>query len=160
LPEYLQVAWKTPAEKRSDGQKLNVQQITKTLTDDTLRNKIGEPQIFALMTPEEQEKHARLKEQIEALEKQKPPMYPTAMAMTDSSREPQPSYFLHRGSPESRGSLMTPGVLAVASDSEYKFPAQPADAKTTWRRRGFADWVASPENPLTARVMVNRIWQH
>src|SRR5262249_2133536 len=32
LPEYLQMAWKTPADKRTDGQKLNVQQITKTLT--------------------------------------------------------------------------------------------------------------------------------
>ena len=29
-----------------------------------------------------------------------------------------------------------------------------------WRRRGFAEWLASSENPLTARVMVNRIWQH
>ena len=38
-------------------------------------------------------------------------------------------------------------------------PAPPAGAKSSWRRRGFAEWVASPENPLTARVMVNRIWQ-
>ena len=35
-----------------------------------------------------------------------------------------------------------------------------AGAQTTWRRRGFAEWVASPDNPLTARVMVNRLWQH
>src|SRR5262249_57208276 len=27
-------------------------------------------------------------------------------------------------------------------------------------RRALADWVASPENPLTARVLVNRVWQH
>ncbi|MBM3739647.1 MAG: DUF1553 domain-containing protein, partial [Acidobacteria bacterium] len=35
----------------------------------------------------------------------------------------------------------------------------PADAKSSYRRRNFAEWVASPANPLTARVMVNRIWQ-
>lgn len=55
---------------------------------------------------------------------------------------------------------MAPGILAVASRSDWSFAEPPTDAKTSWRRRGFADWVASPENPLTARVMVNRIWQH
>ena len=34
----------------------------------------------------------------------------------------------------------------------------PADAPEQERRRAFADWIASPDNPLTARVLVNRIW--
>ena len=55
---------------------------------------------------------------------------------------------------------MTPGVLSAATAAEYVYPTPPADAKTTWRRRGFAEWLASPENPLTSRVMVNRLWQH
>jgi hypothetical protein len=55
---------------------------------------------------------------------------------------------------------MQPGVLTVASPAEYAFPQPPIDAKTTWRRRGFAEWLTASENPLTARVMVNRIWQH
>jgi hypothetical protein len=39
--------------------------------------------------------------------------------------------------------------------------AEPSpDASTSGRRRVLADWIASPENPLTARVMTNRIWQH
>ena len=40
LPEYMQAAWHTPADKRTDGQRLNVQQIEKTLTNDTLAHKI------------------------------------------------------------------------------------------------------------------------
>jgi hypothetical protein len=48
----------------------------------------------------------------------------------------------------------------VASDSGHEFPTPPPDAKSSWRRRGFAEWLVSPDNPLTARVMVNRIWQH
>jgi hypothetical protein len=54
---------------------------------------------------------------------------------------------------------MKPGVLTVASKTEPLFEEPPAHAPTSWRRRGFAEWLASAENPLTARVMVNRIWQ-
>jgi len=36
----------------------------------------------------------------------------------------------------------------------------PADGHTSGRRRALAEWLTSPENPLTARVMANRIWQH
>jgi hypothetical protein len=55
---------------------------------------------------------------------------------------------------------MSPGVLSVATLKEPVFPEPPPDAKSTWRRRGFAEWLVAPDNPLTARVMVNRIWQH
>jgi mono/diheme cytochrome c family protein len=160
LPQYMQTAWRTPPEKRTEGQKLNVLQIQKTLTDDTLAHKIDEVMIASLMTDDERRKHQELKEKIEELEKQKPGSYPVAMASTDTGREPVASYFLQRGTVGARGSLMSPGVLSVASPAEYAFPAPPADAKTTWHRRGFADWLTAPENPLTARVMVNRIWQH
>lgn len=112
------------------------------------------------MTAEEQEKHRGYTAQIEALEQKKPKPYPTALAMSDVGREPRPSFFLHRGSIDQRGSQMTPGVLSVATTIEPKFPAPPPDGKSTYRRRGFAEWLVSPDNPLTARVMVNRIWQH
>jgi hypothetical protein len=160
LPDYMQVAWRTPPDQRTEGQKLNVRQIQKTLTDDSLAHKIDEPMIVALMTAEEKSKHRELAVKIADLEAQKPRMYPTALATTDSGPTPQPSYFLNRGLPDAKGSIMTPGVLSVASVKEYVYPVQPADAQTTWRRRGFAEWLASPDNPLTARVMVNRIWQH
>jgi mono/diheme cytochrome c family protein len=160
LPEYLQLAYNTPPAKRTEGQKLNAAQVEKTLQNDTLRAKITEKDLVPMMTAEEREKHASLTAQIEALEKQKPKPYPAAMAMSDTSREPRPSFFLHRGSLDQRGSQMTPGVLTVAATAEPMFPAPPPDASSTYRRRGFAEWLVSPDNPLTARVMVNRIWQH
>ncbi|MBI4471565.1 MAG: DUF1549 domain-containing protein, partial [Acidobacteria bacterium] len=42
LPEYMQIAWKTLPEKRTEGQRLNAAQIEKTLQDDTLRNRVTE----------------------------------------------------------------------------------------------------------------------
>jgi hypothetical protein len=82
------------------------------------------------------------------------------MSVTEPGPNAPPSYFLYRGSPGGKGSVMQPGVLTVASRSEWPFPPAPEDSRTSWRRRGFAEWLASKDNPLTARVMVNRIWQH
>src|SRR6185437_6853551 len=39
-------------------------------------------------------------------------------------------------------------------------PAPPPEARTCGRRRVLADWIASPANPLTARVLANRVWQY
>ena len=160
LPEYLRTAWNTPAAERSEGQRLSVIQIEKTLQDDTLRAKITEKDIVALMPEAVRQKHSALNAEIAALDKQKPKPYPTARAIGENGVEPRPSYFLHRGNVDAKGPLMTPGVLTVASVSEPPFPAPPAEARSTFRRSGFADWIVSRENPLSARVMVNRIWQH
>jgi hypothetical protein len=160
LPDYLQIAWRTPPAERTEGQKLNVAQIEKTLQNDSLRAKITEKDIIPLMPDDVRARHQRLMAEIDALDEQKPRPYPTARAITENGREPRPSYFLHRGSIGAKGSLMSPGVLSVAAAIEPAFPPPPAEARTTGRRRAFAEWIVSRDNPLTARVMVNRLWQH
>jgi mono/diheme cytochrome c family protein len=158
LPEYMQVAWRTPESQRTAGQRLNVQQIKKTLEDDTLSMKLTEKDIVARMPDEDKRKHQELSAQIRALDKQKPKPYPTARAIGEAGAKPGPTYFLERGSPDAKGPAVPPGVLSVVG--EYEFPTPPANAKSSWRRRGFAEWLVAPGNPLTARVMVNRLWQH
>jgi mono/diheme cytochrome c family protein len=160
LPDYLQVAWKTPAAERTEGQKLNVAQIEKTLQNDTLRAKITDKDIVPLMPDDVREEHRRVVEEIRVRDQQKPKPYATARAITEDGPEPRVSYFLHRGSIDAKGSLMAPGVLTVAAVSEPEFPAPVPEAKTSGRRRAFAEWLVSRDNPLTARVIVNRIWQH
>jgi len=73
---------------------------------------------------------------------------------------PPPSYFLIRGDIESRGPLMKPGFVEVITYGNPPVEIPPADGRTSGRRRALAEWLASPENPLTARVIVNRIWSH
>src|SRR5215813_1457403 len=160
LPEYMQVAWRTPVEKRSPGQRLNVQQIKKTLEDDTLSQKLTEKDIVERMSVDDKLKHQELVEKIKSLDKQKPKPYATARAIGESGQKPGPTYFLHRGLPDSKGPVVTPGVLSVINESDYEFPTPPPNAKSSYRRRGLAEWLTSKQNPLTARVMVNRIWQH
>jgi hypothetical protein len=63
------------------------------------------------------------------------------------------------GNIESPGEKVTPGLLSlVARYSGYEEPAVPDTIEG--RRSVLAKWIAHPANPLTARVMVNRIWQY
>ena len=160
LPEYLQKAWNTPPGERTEGQRLNVAQIEKTLQSDSLRARITEKHLVPLMPDDVRRQHQGLKDKIAAIETTMPPRYATARAIAEGGRQATPSYFLHRGSIDAKGSVMTPGVLSVATERESEFATPPDNAKSSWRRRGFAEWLVDPENPLTARVMVNRIWQH
>jgi hypothetical protein len=160
LPEYLQIAWKTPADQRTEGQRLNVKQIEDTLSVGSLRKLVKESDIVALMPPEAKAEHARIKAEFQALEEQKPRRPPTARAIGERGRNPQPSYFLYRGSEGARGSRMTPGVLMVTNPEGWAFSEPPGSAGSSWQRKGFAEWLTAPDNPLTARVMVNRLWQH
>ena len=154
LPAYYRTAWETPAEERSKAQRLNARQV------DALFKQIGRDDVLARMSEQEAADHRTTSRQVRDLEQGRPAPYPTARTVTEDSRDPLPSYFLHRGDPGSKGSLMEPGVLTVAAWSAPQFPAPPATARSSWRRRHFAEWIASENNPLTARVMVNRIWQH
>ncbi|MGI8990764.1 MAG: PSD1 and planctomycete cytochrome C domain-containing protein [Bryobacteraceae bacterium] len=71
-----------------------------------------------------------------------------------------PSYFLFHGDAESPGSRMQPGFLTVATYGNPPTEMPPPDGHTSGRRLALANWLTSPENPLTARVIVNRIWHH
>jgi mono/diheme cytochrome c family protein len=66
------------------------------------------------------------------------------------------------GDPFSPKEPVAPGVLSVslsASDPQQRTVEASLPTEIEGRRRALADWIANPENPLTARVVVNRIWQ-
>ena len=76
-------------------------------------------------------------------------------------KEPSPvapeTHILVRGSATRPGDLVTPAVPAILVKQQPTFPAP--DDHTTLRRLGLAQWLASADNPLTGRVIVNRVWQ-
>ena len=73
--------------------------------------------------------------------------------------EVPPSYFLIRGDVESRGPQMQPGFVQVITNGNPPTVMPRPDGRTSGRRLALARWIGSPENPLTARVIVNRLWQ-
>ncbi len=74
--------------------------------------------------------------------------------------EAPPSYFLHHGDMDSRGRPMRPGFVQVATYSDLPVEMPPPHHRTSGRRTALANWLVARDNPLTARVMVNRIWHH
>ena len=71
-----------------------------------------------------------------------------------------PAHFLIRGDPFSPGSEMSPGFLRVATYGDPPTAIPRPDGRTSGRRLALAEWITSPDNPLPARVAVNRIWHH
>jgi mono/diheme cytochrome c family protein len=76
-------------------------------------------------------------------------------AWRESAKAPE-THVLTRGSPARPGDLVEPAVPAILAPSQPPFPPPRA---TTQRRLGLAQWIAGAQNPLTARVIVNRVWQ-
>ena len=86
---------------------------------------------------------------------------PRIMALWDRG-EPSPTYLYRRGNHATPGSYVTPGVPAILKDPARPFEITPPwpGAKSTGRRLAFARWLTDAEQPLTARVMINRVWKH
>jgi hypothetical protein len=69
--------------------------------------------------------------------------------------QPAATHRLHRGDPMQKRERVAPGTLGLFQPRQLAPETPEPD-----RRAQLADWLASPENPLTARVIVNRLWQH
>jgi hypothetical protein len=70
------------------------------------------------------------------------------------------SYVMLRGDHRRPGPKVRPDFLRIASSPDSHF-VRPADQKeSSGRRTALADWLTGKDNPLTARVIVNRVWQH
>jgi len=83
------------------------------------------------------------------------------MALWDRG-DPSPTYIYQRGEYTKPGEHVTAGPPAVLCDPKVPFDIKPPwpGAKSTGRRLAFAHWLTRPDHPLTARVMVNRLWKH
>jgi hypothetical protein len=120
------------------------------------------------LTAEDKQAFQRFTDRIGRLKKALERIEPKAMGLRNADGppfgpEPPTTYVLIRGDYDHPGEAVEPGFLtAITGDAKpavlemdrYKmFP-------TRGRRMTLAKWIASADNPLTARVMVNRIWQH
>ncbi|MCX6980598.1 MAG: PSD1 and planctomycete cytochrome C domain-containing protein [Verrucomicrobia bacterium] len=71
------------------------------------------------------------------------------------SSAPERTYRLYRGEPMQKREVVAPDALTVTGTLGLA-----VDEPDQQRRVRLADWIASPQNPLTARVLVNRLWHY
>ena len=140
-------------------------QLTVADVRGAMRNEYGESKYFTL---EEKEEWQKLSDQVEVLKRRLSRWQPIALTVTNVLGPPvgpplPPTYVLHRGDYRQPREAVEPGfpssitgnsgAAVIETDRYRQFP-------TRGRRITLARWIASPGNPTTARVMVNRIWQH
>jgi hypothetical protein len=146
-------ALRAPADKRNEEQKKLLKQHVDPLkiSDDDLAAKF----------PEYAGVREKIRAAIQTREKETPPALDVISVLTDVEPKPPPHHILLRGQHNAPGPEVQPGVLATLSTAGNGFAVDEQAAKnSSGRRLAFARWLTSPENPLFARVIVNRVWQH
>lgn len=106
------------------------------------------------LTTEEAHEANRLLEEKQQLESKIEAAQTGQKAFAGTFRKPDDIHLLRRGDPEQPAESVTPTVLSAIGT--LSLPNSTAEQE---RRLALADWIANPRNPLTARVMANRIWQ-
>jgi hypothetical protein len=147
-------ASKVPKDKRSAAQKELLKKHAKAveISDDDLAKRF--PEYAALRD--------RVKATIAEREKDRLRTPDQIAAFVETDPNPPVHHVLKRGQHGSPGKEVAPGVPAALCTKSNTYHVEPRSQGrvSTGRRMAFANWVTSPENPLFARVMVNRIWQH
>lgn len=154
-PEYRE-ALAVPEAKRTPEQKRRAQDAEAML-------KIAWDELVAALPPDVRERRAALRKRMHAIELEAPEPLPAAQGVADTLLPPPPTRILVRGDVHTPGPEVQPGFPAVlaAGPARAAAPATlPPGVRSTGRRLALARWLARPDHPLTARVMVNRVWQH
>src|SRR5262249_13090051 len=142
LDQKYKDALAVPTEKRTPEQK-------KLVSDAQPLLKVSWDDVLEAMGPEDRAKRLAPRGQIHAIQGRSPPPAPGAWAIKDGDEKPE-TFVLKRGNPKAKWTAVGPAFPRVLA-------AAPAEPKT---RLELAKWLTRPEHPLTARVMVNRLWHH
>jgi mono/diheme cytochrome c family protein len=137
----------------------------KAVADSTVRPPYNEAHLVerfanSVMTEEERQRLKSLDSELAQLNRDLKAIPPLPLVWAGKFEQPKETTYVHKGGdPLRRGADVQPASLAVL-DGALKSFALPADAPESERRLALANWIASDENPLTARVLANRIWHY
>ncbi len=92
-------------------------------------------------------------------EQKRLPPRETVLGVAKCAARPETTHVLLRGNPHARGQEVQPGFPQLFAAADPVIPTAGAGAHSSGRRLALANWIASPDNLLTSRVMVNRVWQ-
>jgi hypothetical protein len=155
------------SEKSQENKPLTVKDLERAINTEN-NNALSLEKKDDTFTAEEKQKFASFSERILRLKNGIQRLEPVAMSLRNADDPPYgPSvpatYVLIRGDYDHPGQPVQPGFLSAITGNSDPVPL-PLDRykrhPTRGRRLTLANWIASGDNPLTARVIVNRLWQH
>ncbi len=111
-----------------------------------------------VLPKEDKKRQESLQEALAELEQahclERPEELPVCLTIAETSEPPPMTIPNHRSD-----SALEPGFLTILDPEPATIPEPDPESTTSGRRLALARWITDPEHPLTARVMVNRIWQ-
>jgi hypothetical protein len=146
-------AFRTPQNKRTPEQAtlLKKHEQAIKISDDDLAKKF--PDYGAV--------RAEVRKAIAARRKELPPPLEKLAVVMETDPEPPVHHVLYRGQHHVPAAEVQPGIpAALDPQNRFHVDGRPPGQISSGRRLAFARWVTAPDNPLFARVMVNRVWQH
>ncbi|MFO0952295.1 MAG: DUF1549 and DUF1553 domain-containing protein [Isosphaeraceae bacterium] len=146
-----------PAKQRTPAQKRLAEGLSTTL-------KVSWEEVAEAVAknPADHAERESLKRRIDAVERTLPRPPACAQALVDRKATAPETFVLKRGDPKHPGPRVEPrppGVI-LAGLPAGSFESVSPSKETTGRRLALARWLTRPDHPLTARVLVNRLWQH
>ena len=132
--------------------------------DDAAQRRAGIAQRIAergaeLLTDTEREHYRSLQERHREVRRRRIPRKQAAAVQERGGKVAQ-LHVHRRGMAAAKGDAVEPAFPSCLHPPAADLPEPAADAASSGRRRVLADWIAAPANPRTARVLVNRLWQH
>ncbi len=113
-----------------------------------------------VFTPDEGRRYRRMREELDRLHEEESRGGVQAMIVQEHGPEAEPMFVHLRGSVHNPGKQVAPGFPEILGGGTPSIPESEEGAQSSGQRRVLAEWIASPDNPRTARVAVNRLWQH
>lgn len=150
--EELRTAFKSAGDKRSpEQQKLVAENPSLNIT----------PGVLYQYNPQAAEELKKFDERIGQVQAKKP-VEDFVAALTEIPGQVPPTLLFHRGDQRQPKDEIAPGGLTILSapGQRLEIPKKAEKLATTGRRLAFAQWLVGDQNPMTARVLVNRIWLH
>ena len=157
FPREVVEAYELEEEKRTPQQQELAVKVRVALIEVGLKQNAAGKEVSLPYTPEEKQEQERLTHELGKAALTAHLSYPTATVLGHSDII-YPVHVTSRGDFRKKGEKVGPGFPAVLSDG--KDLEEPSEGPfVPQRRKALALWLTRPDHPLTARVMVNRIWQ-
>jgi hypothetical protein len=149
FPKHIQAMIKIAPEERTPYQRQLVVLAGQMLSVDPMK-------MANRMSGDVRKRWDELSEELAKFDDMRPAPPAEARGVRDIGRVAPPTHIPDWGTDDD----IPPGILTVLDSKPAAITPLPERAQSTGRRAALARWIGSPANPLTARVHVNRLWQH